>query len=464
MSFGAVRLGLVAFTLAAAPASIWAQAPAAPPAAPYTIDLGTALRLAGAKDLDVQIARERSSEARGAATSAAWQFLPWLSPQGGYRRHGDLIQDVVGNIVTADKQSYAVGLAANLQVDVGDALFRTLAARQAVRASDQQLETQRQDALLRAAQAYFDLLEAQATTAAAREALQISRDYESQLQRAVDAGIALRSEELRVRVQSQRYQLTLQQAQETQRVEAARLAETLRLDPAVDLVGNDAELAPVTVAPVTETPAALVQQALAARSELREGQALVQLASENEKATVVGPLVPSVTAQAFVGGLGGGKLDGPSSFGAARDYVAAVSWRIGPGGLFDLGRIRASRARLAETQLRLEKLRDVIARQVVEAHTRALSQDGQLKTAREALQTAEDTLELTRQRRDLEVGAVLENILSEQDQARARQDYARALGEYNTGQYALLRALGRLGASGTSPSAVLGPAPDSVHP
>ena len=43
------------------------------------------------------------------------------------------------------------------------------------------------------------------------------------------------------------------------------------------------------------------------------------------------------------------------------------------------------------------------------------------------------------------MGVVLENILAEQDQTRARQDYARALGEYDKAQYALSRALGRLG-------------------
>jgi hypothetical protein len=46
------------------------------------------------------------------------------------------------------------------------------------------------------------------------------------------------------------------------------------------------------------------------------------------------------------------------------------------------------------------------------------------------------------------VAVVLENILAEQDQTRARQDYVRAIGEYDKAQYALSRAVGRLRTSG----------------
>ena len=52
---------------------------------------------------------------------------------------------------------------------------------------------------------------------------------------------------------------------------------------------------------------------------------------------------------------------------------------------------------------------------------------------------------LARGRREFGWGVVLENILAEQDQTRARQDYVRAVGEYDKAQYELMRALGRLG-------------------
>src|SRR5690242_8610383 len=45
----------------------------------FTIDLPTALRLANARNLDVQIARERLREAQGERDIAVSQFFPWIS-------------------------------------------------------------------------------------------------------------------------------------------------------------------------------------------------------------------------------------------------------------------------------------------------------------------------------------------------------------------------------------------------
>lgn len=416
-----------------------------PPGTPYPIDLATTLRLAGANGLDIQIARERLQAAKANVTSAAIQFLPWLSTGPAYRRHGGLIQDVVGNIVEADKNSHTLGATINLQVDVGDAIYRTLAARQARLAAEQGLDAQRQETLVRTAQAYFDLLVGQAVVAVAVDALAISRDYESQLHRAVEAGIALKGDELRVRVQTQRNQLALQQATEQRRILAARLAEALRLDPTTDLAAEDRELAPLALFPTTEALDALVSEAVGARPEIKEANALVQAATHTEKGAVYGFLVPTIIGQTFLGGLGGGRNAGPSAFGGSRDYLAAIGWRLGPGGLFDIGRIRSTRARRAEAQWNVEKVRDNVARQVVEARTRVLSQQEQMETAKQALAAAEQGLALARGRKEFEVGVVLENILAEQDQTRARQDYARALGEYDKAQYVLSRALGRLG-------------------
>ena len=58
-------------------------------AAPQTIDLPTTLRLAGANNLDVQIAREKVNEARAAHDSARARFFPFISPGIVVRRHDD---------------------------------------------------------------------------------------------------------------------------------------------------------------------------------------------------------------------------------------------------------------------------------------------------------------------------------------------------------------------------------------
>src|SRR6059036_962777 len=339
-----------------------AQIPASPSVATtnnlYPIDLPTALRLANAQNLDIQIARERLKEAKANHESAVELFFPWISPGAIYRRHENRIQDVVGNIIDADKQSYAVGGAITAQMDLGDAVYKSLAAKQLVNAADHALESQRQDSTLAAAQGYYDLAKAKAIVGVFNEAMHISEDYQKQLHDAVGIGIAFKGDELRVQTQTERYQITLRQALEQQRVAAARLAQILHLDSSVELVPHDADLVPLTLVETSAPLDSLVQQALGSRPELKQNQALVTAAREAKNGAVYGPLIPSVGAQAFVGGLGGGKNDSTGNFGESEDYFVGLGWRIGPGGLFDSGRIHASKARLEAARLGGEKLRD----------------------------------------------------------------------------------------------------------
>src|SRR5205814_2532653 len=88
------------------------------------IDLPTALPLANAQNLDIQIAREKLKEAKANHEGAVELFFPWISPGANYRRHENRIQDVVGNIIDADKQSYSVGGAITAQMDLGDAVYK----------------------------------------------------------------------------------------------------------------------------------------------------------------------------------------------------------------------------------------------------------------------------------------------------------------------------------------------------
>src|SRR6266851_3444502 len=96
----------------------------------YAIDLPTVLRLADAQNLDIQIARERLKEAKANQEGATEQFFPWVSPGAAYRRHEGRIQAVDGAIFDAEKQAYAVGGTLTAQMDLGDAIYHSLAAKQ----------------------------------------------------------------------------------------------------------------------------------------------------------------------------------------------------------------------------------------------------------------------------------------------------------------------------------------------
>ena len=409
----------------------------------HPIDLPTALRLAGAQNLDIQIAREKLAEAKAMNASALAQFFPWISPGITYRAHDEKIQDVAGNIIDVDKYSYAPGATVGVQLDIGDALYKYLASKQLARGAGHAVDSQRQETVFAAAQGYFDLALAQATVGVSQDSVKISTEYYQQLEHAVAAGIAYKGDQLRVRVQLERSQLTLRQASEQQQLASARLAQVLRLDPVVELV-PDKVMTPLRLFETNIALSPLVQHALQTRPELKQSQALIAAAQEIKSGASYGPLIPSIGAQAFFGGLGGGRQGVSDTFGPQEDYLVSLSWRAGPGGLFDFTRVNTAKARLRISEISGQKLMDEITRQVIEAFNRYQSLDEQLTTAGRLLAAAEEGLQLARQRRDFAVGIVLENIQSEQDLTRARMDYLKAVAELNKAQYALNKVTGKL--------------------
>jgi outer membrane protein TolC len=412
---------------------------------PSPIDLATTLRLAGANNLDVQIAKEKVAESRAASDAARARFFPWIEPSVVVRRHENNIQAVNGPILDVDKQSLAAGIAINAQIDLGETYYRNLVARQALRSSQAALAGRQREVTFRAVAGYFDLARARAAVIAAEEAARIAGQHVEQITATTSAGLTFAGDAARVRAARERAELTLARARTDQRIAAARLAETLRLDPAVELVPADADLAPLSLATDTSDLGALISHALAVRPEIDEATAQLEAATLNRLAATRGPLIPTVGAQASIAGLGGGV--GSTSLGhdfdVSNDYALGISWRIGPGGLLDRNRQRETQARERQAQLQREKVQDLIRRQVVEFHARMRSLATEMDLARKTLEAADQTERLSRQRRETGVSLALEDLQAEEELARARRDYLATIADYNLAQYALRYAAGQ---------------------
>jgi outer membrane protein TolC len=414
--------------------------------ATYPIDLATALRLAGAQNLDVQLARNAVDEAHANYASAVERFLPSLVPSASYLSHTGRDQRVEGVLLDVSKHSDTTGAYLTAQIPVGDAIFTALQTHQLVAASDAGATAQERDSGLAAAQQYFDLVKAQALVGVVGDALSISQSYELQLNEAVRIGIAFKGDALRVQTQTQRLQLDLTRARQQQRLSTTQLVQTLHLEPLIELVPAEREPAPLALAELSTSPKELIRTALENRPELARSTALIGAAEQSRRGAIYGPLIPTIGGQAFAGEFNGGgdaRFNGITADGGPRqDYAVGLSWKIGPGGLFDWGRIRASGARLTAAQLSDEKLRDQIRREVVDAYTQVQSLFEQLRVARLNLSSAEETLHLTRHRKELGVGVVLEDIQAQQELLKARTDYVAIVTQLNQQQYGLLRTVG----------------------
>ncbi len=406
------------------------------------VDLPTVMKLAGANNDEIELARVKHAETL-AESKLAWQrFWPSLSLGFGYKAHEGNIQAVDGVVFDAGKQQYSVG--ANLMIDwaPGDLYFAALATQQRAIAAEQLAETARRDIVNQAVTRYFDLLNAEAGVAVIEDDLRLTQDYAKQLEGAVAAGTAFRADLLRVQTQVSRAKLSIRQSQEKRDLSAAALAEVLRLPPATELRPAKADLVPVRLIELTGITS-LISSATQNRPELKAADAVGSAASIEKDRARIAPMLPSVQAGYTGGGLGGGYSGEWGNFDDSHDFFVGLSWKIGPGGLFDRQRQKIADAREAASKLQTSQIKASIGREVVEATAKAKSARDQISINDEAVTAAEEMVKLAKERQASQLGVVLEYLLAREELTRARLSRVEAVSNYNKAEHDLQRALGR---------------------
>jgi outer membrane protein TolC len=432
---------------------VYAQTATVPPAkAPLVqssadvqpIDLPTTLRLAGANNIDLALIREALVQAEAQNDAATLSFIPNLSGGLGYTKHNGAIQDVSGNVIDAYKQLHTTVGGFTSQVNLGDAIFQKLAARRLQSAAEYSVDAGRNITLFAAANAYLDLVSARADVKIAENAVGISSDYESQINRAVGIGLANKSDALRVSVQTQSYQVALRQARETSVAASAKLATILHLAPTTQFAPVDETVPQITLVPLETQMDSLVSEAFDKRPELKASAASIEAADWQKTQSIYGPLIPTIGAQALYGDISGGRTGLPSNSGGNQDYAVMFNWKVGPGGLFDFSRIDYAQSKLNQGKLNDAKLHDEIGRQVVQTVEGVHSAFDQLQLTKKNIELAEQSLQLSLGRKEFGVAAVLEVIQAQKDVVQARASYIRSMTAYAKGQYALAQAVGRI--------------------
>lgn len=411
-------------------------------AAPVHVNLPTVMKLAGANNDEIELARVRHVEAI-AESKQAWQrFWPSFTLGAGYRGHEGRVQDIAGAVFNAGKQQYTVGATVLIDWSPGDLYYAALAAKQKALAAAQLAEKSRRDVVTQAVSRYFDLLAGEASLAIVEDDLRLTQDYEKQIKGAVDAGTAFRADLLRVQTQLSRAKLGIRQHQEKRDLAAAALAETLRLPPETALRPAKADLVPVRLNGKTGV-ATLLSQAAQHRPELKAATAANAAAALESDRARIAPMIPSVQAGYTTGGLGGGYSGQWGNFGSAQDFYVGLGWKIGPGGLFDRQRREIANAREEATELQAGQIKAAIGREVVEAAAKAQSANDQIAINDEAVNAAEEMVKLAKDRQASQLGVVLEYLLAREELTRARQSRVQAVTDFNKAQHELKRAVGR---------------------
>jgi outer membrane protein TolC len=406
------------------------------------VDLPTVLKLAGANNDEIEVARVKHMETI-AESKLAWQrFWPGLSLGAGYKGHQGRVQDIAGAVFNARKQQYSVGPTIMVDWSPGDIYYSALAAKQKALAAEHLAEKSRRDIIQQAVNRYFDLLSEEAALAIIEDDLRLTQDYEKQLEGAVAAGTAIRADLLRVKTQVSRARLAIRQGQEKRDLGAAALAEVLRLPPETELRPAKADLVPVRLNGSTGV-ATLISQAAQHRPEMKAAGAAIEYAGLESDRARIAPMIPNVQGGYTIGGLGGGYGSQTGNFGRQQDFFFGLGWKIGPGGLFDKERQNIANARARATDLQTSQVKAAIGREVVEAAAKSQSAHDQIAINDEAVTAAEEMAKLAKERQASQLGVVLEYLLAREELTRARQSRVQAVTEFNKAQHELKRAVGK---------------------
>ncbi len=472
-----------------------AQAEAADKVLP--INLATALQLAHARPLDVQIAARQVTLAARQLDRAKLLWVPNLVTGLDYFRHDGGQQNFTGDIVRSSRGSLAVGVGPNVVFNISDAIYAPLVAKQDLRARRAQQQAAANDSTLAVAEAYFGVQQARGELAGAAVALTKAEEAARKAEKLAD-GLAPPLEASRAKVELARRQQAATTARERWRVASAELVRLLRLEPGTLVEPMEPPFLTVAVIDPAATVDALVPIGLTNRPELAAHQAVVQAALARLKQEQIRPLVPSIALRSTAtnpsgslgwAGFGGGPNDKLNGFGGRFDVDLQVLWEFQSLGFGNKARVGERRAEQEAATLEMFRAQDRVAAEVSTAFAQAKSAGDRLAQSEPALKDALELVDkslqgMTQTRR---IGTALTLVVRPQEVVAAVQalgqanaDYYAAVGDYNRSQFRLYRALGHPGHSlaGAVPQvatadplpppqtmpAVRSPQPVSVHP
>ncbi len=432
------------------------------------IDLASTLRLAGARDLDIAIARERVAQSMALYEQARVLWLPSLFWGPSWVRHDGQAQLVQGPVHSISKSTLFLGATAASGVSafgpilsggpaptqspfsiirISDAIFEPLAARQVMDANRAATARAANDALLGASEAFFDLQREAGRIAIAREAAQLADELARLTESYARRGVGLEADHRRVLAERGRRLQEIDDVLAELEAASAELVRRVRLDPRIVVAPLEP---PETIVKLFDDEAQiddLILQALQARPELAEAQALVAATVTRLRQARMRPLIPSLAFQYSGGGFGGGTNAFFGDFGARSDVSVNLFWEVQNLGLGDRAIARGRAAEQRSAILEKLKTQDRVAAQVVAAERRRRVGTRRIATTSRAVDDALRSVALNF--RNIREGAGLagatrpiEVLQPIQALATARGDRLEAVLAYNRSQFELARAVG----------------------
>jgi outer membrane protein TolC len=406
------------------------------------IDLATALRLADERNLDIAIYIERVAEASAKVAQARTLAVPTIRVGGSYDRHTGNIQETNGQVIDADRVSRLTGAVVGVSVDIADAIFAPLVAKQDRAAVVAASSANRHQVFVDVATAYLRLLQSRAEGEVAQRALGRATELAKLTADYAQTGEGLLSDAEMAAVQPLLWEQRRSMTEEQTTTAAAELIRLLHLDPGVVLKPAEEGVPIIELFSTDEDVEELVTHALADRPETEQYNALVAAAEDDLSAQRYGLFIPGVTLNYGAGEFGGAPGSSIIDTGSRDDLALSLYWQFDGFGFGHHARTAEKRAELRRVGLERDKLHDSIAAEVREGYTRVRSYKQQVEFADLAVEHAQQAYALNRDRIHDQQGLPLEVLQAMQTLAAAEGTQVEARANYSLAQIRLHTALG----------------------
>jgi outer membrane protein TolC len=413
--------------------------------------------------VDVAAAAERIQVAAAVLEQAEVLWLPTVTVGGAYFRHDGRQQDTMGNVFDNSRGSLMAGVGAGIGnaavVNVPDAIFAPLAARQQLRARQADRQTASNDTLVAVSDAYFNVQQARGELAGAMSATRRTEELVGRTKKLAPA-LVPELETDRAEAELVRRQQAELFARERWKVASAELLRVLRLNPSAQVEPAEPPELRVELISLDRPVDDLIPIGLMNRPELASQQAQVQVTLMLLKQERLRPLIPSLLlrgdsmpgAGTLAGGVFGGGSNGRIGNGAFRsDIDLQLLWQFDNLGFGNRAKVRQRDAEKRLAFIDLLRIQDRVAAEVAQAYAQAQSAARRVglaeKGVRSALSSADKNLVALAQTKSAQGRVILlvrpqEAVAAVQALAQAYIDYYGAVADANRAQFRLYRALG----------------------
>ena len=427
---------------------------------PLPINLATALKLSDARPLIVAAAQASVWVAEAQLKRAQVLWVPTLLFGPDYIRHDGGGPDFNKGILTAPSVNFFYAGGGLYQyVNVADAYFEPLAARQVLASRRWEIQAARNDALMQTADAYFRVHEARGMYAGAIYAVERGRDLVRRIDQ-LSGDLVPRDEVDRARNVLADLEQQATSARANWRVASADLTQVLRLDPRAVVVPQEHDHLQVTLIDPSRSLDDLMAVGLTTRPELAANQALVEAATTRIRREKMRPVLPNVLLNGFqtpggmlqqAGIFGFGPNSSLNQFTGRADVSIQLVWQLEGVGIGNLARIKQQRGEQSQAVVELFRMQDRVAAEINASHARLQSASARVGQAtvglRAAILTFNGNFEGLQQTRRFGDVLVLVNRPEEVTYALvlfklAVDEYFRTVAESNRAQFGLFHALG----------------------